>query len=109
MKWFKKPQDLYDLLLLEDLFFGDSGSFARRVPGGWVFHHSPIPAGMVGAVHPGTFVPYNDEFLNLSDENTEILAEKPASMDTEDPTEETADDPGKIGHQRRIDGESPGS
>jgi len=105
MKWFKKPRDLYDLLLLEDLFFGNAGSFARRVPGGWVFYHSTAPAGIVGGITTGTFVPFSDEFLNLSDEEVKSMADHGHGMDDSDLSEEEDPDTGKIGHQSRPDGQ----
>lgn len=79
MKWFKKPQDLYDLLMLESLFFGDAGNFATRVPGGWIFY-------IVGhnVMASTVFVPFSDEFQNLSDENIKNLADHPESVDTEE-------------------------
>jgi len=73
MNWFKKSQDLYDLLLLEDLYYGNAGSFVTRVPGGWIFHHRDHAGRMTGV-----FVPFNKEFLNLSDENFQ-------NMDGQDP------------------------
>jgi len=68
MNWFKKPQDLYDLLLLEDLYYGNSGRFITRVPGGWIFYHRDMTGAVVGV-----FIPFNKEFLNLSDENIQNM------------------------------------
>lgn len=89
MKWFKKPRDLYDLLLLEDLFFGNTGSYTRRVPGGWIFYQ--IDA--MGTV-TGVFVPFSSEFQNLSDEEIKSLSDEDLA-ETKDP------ETGKIGHKSR--------
>ena len=86
MNWFKKTQDLYDLLLLENLYYGDAGSFITRVPGGWIFHHRDN-AGTI----TGVFVPFNKEFLNLSDENIQSMA-GPEPEDSQPGEIETGDD-----------------
>ena len=99
MKWFKKPQDLYDLLLLENLWFGNAGSFARRVPGGWIFYGSNVPPGMTGGTMVSTFVPYSEEFLNLNNENIENLADHDQNVDLEEHPEKKDSDPGQVGHR----------
>jgi len=71
MNWFKKPQDLYDLLLLEELYYGNTGNSVTRVPGGWIFNHHHISGVMTA-----TFVPISDEFLNLSNENIKSMADQ---------------------------------
>lgn len=71
MNWYKKPQDLYDLLLLEDLFHGNTGNYVTRVPGGWIFYVQNMVSTKIG-----TFVPFNDEFKFLNDENNKSLADQ---------------------------------
>ena len=68
MNWYKKPQDLYDLLLLEDLYFGNAGNYLTRVPGGWIFYMQNMTGTKIG-----TFVPFNDEFQSLNNEKSENL------------------------------------
>ncbi len=68
MKWFKHPKDLYELLLLEDLYYGNAGHFVTRVPGGWIFTHKDLSGN-----YRGTFVPYSDEFKHLSDEEIQSM------------------------------------
>jgi len=83
MKWFKNPKDLYELLVLEDLYFGNTGSFARRVPGGWIFYHYAP-----GAAHyQGTFVPMSDEFKHLADEEFQSMAHPDIATPEADQTE----------------------
>lgn len=59
MYFYKKPQDLYSQMLLENVYFGNRGEYCTRVPGGWIFH---TYAGEPGKGFISTFVPYNEEF-----------------------------------------------
>ncbi len=90
MKWFKKTQDLYDLLLLETLHYGEGGSQIMRVPGGWIFTHQDA-AGRWS----DTFVPYSQEFLNLNDENVKIMAEVSQGLDDQESPKEEDTETGK--------------
>ena len=85
MRWFKSPKDLYEMLVLENVYFGNSGNFVTRVPGGWIFTF--VGAGIKRS---STFVPFSNEFQHLSDEDIQ-------SMVDQDPEEEG---PGETGEDR---------